>query len=46
MRGWLFAILRNQYSKLIRKEARSTLKPRSILIRLPFMKNQSTKLNK
>ena len=24
MRGWLFAILRNQYSKLIRKEARST----------------------
>ena len=23
MRGWLFAILRNQYSKLIRKEARS-----------------------
>ncbi len=24
MRGWLFAILRNQYSKLIRKESRST----------------------
>ena len=24
MRGWLFAILRNQYSKLIRAEARST----------------------
>ncbi len=24
MQGWLFAILRNQYSKLIRKESRST----------------------